>query len=93
VADPPPGRGPGPAADSSPPVPPAEAPSPSVAVDVRSVLLVAAVVVGVVLAIAAIGTFVPPVENLFGRLPIAIIVLVVGTAWVLWRIAGRPGAR
>jgi hypothetical protein len=34
---------------------------------------------------------VPPVEAFFGRIPVAILVLVAGTAWVLWRIARRPG--
>jgi hypothetical protein len=57
----------------------------------REVLLVAAGVVGVVLLIAAVGTFVPPAEAFFNRVPVAIIVLVTGTAWVLWRIARRPG--
>jgi hypothetical protein len=55
------------------------------------VLLVGAVVVGVVLAIAAIGTFVPPVEAFFGAVPVAVLVLIGGTAWVLWTIARRPG--
>jgi hypothetical protein len=31
------------------------------------------------------------VEAFFGRIPVAILVLVAGTAWVLWRIARRPG--
>jgi hypothetical protein len=57
----------------------------------REVLLVAAAVVGIVLLIAAIGTFVPPAEAFFNRIPVAIIVLLAGTAWVLWRIARRPG--
>ena len=57
----------------------------------REVLLVAAAVVGAVLAVAAIGTFVPPVEAFFGRVPVAVAVLVVGTAWVLWRISRRAG--
>ena len=57
----------------------------------REVLLVATLVVGGVLLVAAVGTFVPPVEAFFGRIPVAILVLVAGTAWVLWRIARRPG--
>jgi hypothetical protein len=55
------------------------------------VLLLATAVVAVVLLVAAIGTFVPPVEAFFGRFPVAIVVLVGGTAWVLWRVARRPG--
>jgi hypothetical protein len=50
-------------------------------------------VVGIVLAVAAVGTFLPPVETLFFRVPIAILVLIVGTAWILWRVARRPAGR
>jgi purine-cytosine permease-like protein len=57
--------------------------------ELRSVILLAGAVVGVVLLVAAIGIFVPPVEAAFDQLPIAILVLVVGTAWVLWRVARR----
>jgi UDP-N-acetylglucosamine:LPS N-acetylglucosamine transferase len=59
--------------------------------EIREVGLLAVLVVGGVLGLAAIATFVPPVEDLFDRLPIAIIVLIGGTAWVLWRITRRPG--
>ena len=59
----------------------------------RSVVILAAAVVGAVLLIAAVGIFVPPVEAAFDQLPIAIIVLVLGTAWVLWRVARRSGQR
>lgn len=58
--------------------------------DLRDVLIAAVVVVGGVLGVAALATFVPPVGDLFDRLPIAIVVLLGGTAWVLWRITRRP---
>ena len=57
--------------------------------EVREVGLLAVLVVGGVLGVAALATFVPPVRELFDRLPIAIIVLIGGTAWVLWRITRR----
>jgi hypothetical protein len=60
--------------------------------ELRAVLLVAAQVVAVVLVIAAAAIFIPPVGQLFNRVPVAIAVLVVGTAWVLWRITRRPAA-
>jgi purine-cytosine permease-like protein len=74
---------------------PTPSPEPDGAIrsELRSVLVLAAAVVGVVLLIAAIGIFVPPVEAAFDQLPIAIIVLVLGTAWVLWRVARRSGQR
>lgn len=59
--------------------------------ELRSVILLAGAVVGIVLLIAAIGIFVPPVEAAFDQLPIAILVLILGTAWVLWRVARRSG--
>jgi hypothetical protein len=59
--------------------------------EVREVGLLAVLVVGGVLAVAALATFVPAVADLFDRLPIAIAVLIGGTAWVLWRITRRPG--
>jgi ABC-type enterobactin transport system permease subunit len=61
--------------------------------ELRSVIVLAAAVVGAVLLIAAVGIFVPPVEAAFDQLPIAIIVLVLGTAWILWRVARRSGQR
>lgn len=60
--------------------------------EIREVGLLAVLVVGGVLAVAALATFVPPVRELFDRLPIAIIVLIGGTAWVLWRITRRAAA-
>jgi UDP-N-acetylglucosamine:LPS N-acetylglucosamine transferase len=57
--------------------------------EIREVGLLAVLVVGGVLGVAALATFVPPVHDLFDRLPIAIVVLIGGTAWVLWRITRR----
>ena len=56
----------------------------------RDVLLVGAIVVGVVAA-AVIVTFVLPPEGQYIvlRTPLLILVLIVGTAGVLWRIT-RP---
>jgi hypothetical protein len=59
--------------------------------ELREVGLLAALVVGGVLGVAALATFVPAVHDLFNRLPIAIAVLIGGTAWVLWRITRRTG--
>jgi UDP-N-acetylglucosamine:LPS N-acetylglucosamine transferase len=59
--------------------------------EIREVGLLAVLVVGGVLGVAALATFVPPVHDLFDRLPIAIVVLIGGTAWVLWRITRRTG--
>jgi hypothetical protein len=57
--------------------------------ELRSVLGVAFLVVAVVLVVAAAAIFVAPIGQLFNRVPVAIAVLVVGTAWVLWRITRR----
>jgi hypothetical protein len=57
--------------------------------ELRPVLAVAVGVVAVVLAIAAVAIFVPGVRDVFARLPIAIAVLISGTAWVLWQITRR----
>lgn len=59
--------------------------------EIREVGILAVLVVGGVLAVAALATFVPAVAELFDRLPIAIVVLIGGTAWVLWRITRRAG--
>lgn len=56
----------------------------------RQVLLVAAVVVVVVLGAAFLTSLLPSVaQDLIFHGPLLIVVLVVGTAWLLWRIA-RP---
>lgn len=60
----------------------------------RQVLVVAAVVVLVVLGAAAGTSLLPTeVQRLIFHGPFLIVVLIVGTAWLLWRIArGRPAA-
>jgi heme A synthase len=58
------------------------------------VVLVAAIVVAVVLG-AAIATSLLPttLQEIVFHTPLTIVVLFVGTAWLLWRIARRgPGA-
>lgn len=56
------------------------------------VVLVALAVVGVVLGAAALTGILPaPIRHAVFNGPVMIGVLVVGTAWLLWRIArGRP---
>jgi hypothetical protein len=59
----------------------------------REVLLVAVLVVGVVLGAALLTSVLPPeLQRLVFHTPLAILVLVGGTAWLLWRIARRPTA-
>jgi heme A synthase len=54
------------------------------------VILVASVVVLVVLGTAAATSLLPrELQSLVFRTPLAITVLVVGTAWLLWRISRR----
>ena len=55
----------------------------------REVLLVAAIAVGVVLAIDVVTTLVPGLKDVVTRTPIVVVVLVAGTAWLLWRLASR----
>lgn len=56
----------------------------------REVLLVAAAAVVVVLGAAILTGLLPEgAQRVFFHLPITIVVLVVGTAFVLWRIATR----
>ena len=59
------------------------------AVGLREVVVVAAVAVAAVLAIVGLATFVPAIGDLFHRVPVVIVVLVVASAFVLWRLAGR----
>lgn len=56
------------------------------------VALVAATVVGVVLAAAVLTTMLPaPLQRAIYDGPVLIAVLIVGTSWLLWRIAhGQP---
>lgn len=60
--------------------------------ELRGVLTVAVLVVAIVLAVAAVAIFVPGIGQMFNRLPIAIVVLIGGTGWVLWRITRRPAS-
>jgi hypothetical protein len=59
----------------------------------REVVIVAVVVVGAVLGLGLVATLVPAVGDVFNRQPIAILVLVVGTAWILWQITRRDERR
>ena len=56
------------------------------------VLLVAIAVVGVVLGAAVLTSVLPTAfQNAIFHGPVLIVVLIVGTAWLLWRLArGRP---
>jgi uncharacterized membrane protein AbrB (regulator of aidB expression) len=58
------------------------------------VILVAAVVVAVVLGASMATSLLPTsVQEIVFHTPLTILVLIVGTAWLLWRIARRgPGA-
>ena len=58
----------------------------------REVILVAIAVVAVVLGAAALTGLMPtPIQQAIFHGPILIAVLIVGTAWLLWRISrGRP---
>lgn len=58
------------------------------------VVLVAAAVVAVVLGAAALTGILPGVvQDAIYQTPIAILALVVGTGWLLWRVSRRgPGA-
>lgn len=64
-------------------------------IGLRDVLLVAAAVVAIVLGIAMATSLLPTgVQSIVFRTPLLIIVLILGTAAMLWRIAGRrPPAR
>ena len=56
----------------------------------REVLTVAAIAVGVVLGAAILTSALPTdAQRLIFHTPLAIVVLVVGTSFVLWRIAAR----
>ena len=57
----------------------------------REVLIVAAVAVAVVLGAAILTSALPTgIQEVVFHTPLAIVVLVVGTAWLLWRISRRP---
>ena len=55
------------------------------------VLVAAAVVVAVLAAAAATGFLPTPIQQAIFHGPVLIVVLIVGTGWLLWRISrGRP---
>jgi heme A synthase len=57
----------------------------------REVVLVAAAAVGVVLGAAILTSILPTgIQELVFHTPLAIIVLIGGTGWLLWRISRRP---
>lgn len=57
----------------------------------REVLAVAGVAVALVLGAAILTSILPTgIQEFVFHTPIAIVVLVVGTAWLLWRISRRP---
>jgi len=60
----------------------------------REVVLVAAAVVAVVIGAAVLTGLLPAaIQDVVYQTPIAIVVLIVGTSWLLWRISRRgPGA-
>jgi hypothetical protein len=60
------------------------------AVGWREVILVAAIAVGVVLGAAILTSALPTdAQRVIFHTPLAIVVLVAGTSYVLWRIAAR----
>jgi heme A synthase len=57
----------------------------------REVLVVAGFAVAVVLGAAVVTSILPTdAQEVVFHTPLAILVLIVGTAWLLWRIARRP---
>jgi heme A synthase len=57
----------------------------------REVLVVAGIAVAVVLGAAILTSILPKdAQEIVFHTPLAIVVLIVGTAWLLWRIARRP---
>jgi heme A synthase len=60
----------------------------------REVLIVAAIAVAVVLGLAILTSVLPTdVQGIVFHTPLAIVVLIVGTGWLLWRIARGPATR
>lgn len=56
----------------------------------RDVALVAAAVVVVVMGAAILTSLLPSsLQQIVFRTPLAIVVLIVGTGWLLWRISRR----
>jgi FtsH-binding integral membrane protein len=59
----------------------------------REVIGLAAILVAVVLGAAILTSVLPTgIQELVFHTPLAIIVLIVGTAWLLWRISRRTGS-
>jgi hypothetical protein len=57
----------------------------------REVLIVAGVAVAVVLGAAVLTSILPTgAQEIVFHTPLAILILVVGTGWLLWRISRRP---
>jgi hypothetical protein len=57
----------------------------------REVLLVAGIAVAVVLGASVLTSILPTgAQEFVFHTPVAILVLIVGTGWLLWRIARRP---
>lgn len=57
----------------------------------REVLAVAGIAVAVVLGAAILTSVLPTgIQEVVFHTPLAIVVLVVGTGWLLWRISRRP---
>ena len=57
----------------------------------REVIVVAALAVAVVMGAAVVTSILPTdLQEFVFHTPLAIVVLIVGTAWLLWRIARRP---
>ena len=57
----------------------------------REVIVIAAVVVAVVLGAAILTSALPTgAQEVVFHTPLAIVVLAVGTAWLMWRISRRP---
>jgi hypothetical protein len=59
----------------------------------REVLLIAAAAVAVVLGAAVLTSVLPTdAQEIVFHTPLAIVVLLLGTGWLLWRIGRRPPA-
>ena len=57
----------------------------------REVLVVAGIAVAIVLGASVLTSILPTgVQEFVFHTPLAIVILIVGTAWLLWRIARRP---
>jgi hypothetical protein len=60
----------------------------------RQVLIVAAAAVAVVMGAAVVTSILPTgAQELVFHTPLAILVLILGTGWLLWRISRGPSSR